>query len=848
MRITPIPSLHQVRWERRAVETWDDEEIEIEAPAGWSESALAAAERIGLAISEDGVRSVRTGIARAASQIEEWAWASRILEGEGFEEQLEALLAARAIALSPSLLRAALGDGAGYGAVSQAWLGGADEPRALLKAQEALFGGARVTILGSPTDAALNSLINAADLVGGSLLLASQDGADQLRRLGASSAAIGLVEGSEPDAKIGGTISLEALLSPEAIEGAVRALVLALEAGHCAAALAGGPAPARRGVAIGVTGLASRLMTQGLAYDSDEGRAGAAALVSLVGAAAAAASAELAAETGPCPAWPSIKAEMKRKLKAAQTAAGAIQSSAFARHAARAEALWRQATRAKSLRHAALLQLTGDEVAADLFDARDSGAEPVRESIAYGAGDSAGRALIPAAHAGLAALGLDPRALAALTLEIEGRRTLDGAPGVNTELLRRRGFTDPVLAAIEDAAREAFDIRSVVHPAVIGAGFCRDVLKLPPDVAAGRGDVLTALGFAEDAIAAANAYCFGAPAGQIAALSAGQRALLADAGSISLQGRLAMARALAPFAVGEVSLSVRFEDAPYSLQNEAATAGVTLILSAPRSAPVSPAVEIRERIVERLVERPIAQAEPEPAPSAERRRLPDRRKGYIQKSSVGGHKVYLHTGEYEDGSLGEIFIDMHKEGAAFRSLMNNFAISISIGLQYGVPLEEFVDAFVFTRFEPSGEVRGNDSVRHATSILDYIFRELAVSYLDRTDLAHVDPFDAKHDGLGKLSLPAEAASLVSRGFARAPAGDNIVVLGRPNTAARERKSSAETPPPPKRQRPQTSAPEYDPSACPTCGHFTLQSTKTGLLQCAACGAETRSGQNLQQTQ
>jgi ribonucleoside-diphosphate reductase alpha chain len=846
MRITPIPTLQQVRWERRAVETWDDEEIEIEAPADWSESALAAAERIGLAISEDGVKSVHTGIARAASQIEEWAWASRILEGEGFEEQLEALLAARAIALSPSLLRAALGEGTGYSSISQAWLGGADEPRALLRSQEALFGGARVTILGSPSDAALNSLINAADLVGGSLLLASQDGADQLRRLGASSGAIRLIEGGEPDAKISGTINLESLGSPEAVEAAVRALVLALEAGHCAAALAGGHAPARRGVAIGVTGLASRLMTQGLAYDSDDGRAGAAALISLVGAAAAAASAELAAELGPCPAWPSIKAEMERKLKAAQTAAGAIQSSAFAGYAARAEALWRQATRAKGLRHAALLQLTSDEVAADLFDARDGGAEPVRETIAYGAGDGGGRALIPAAHAGLAALGLDPRALAALTREIEGRRTLDGAPGVNTELLRRRGFTDPALAAIEDAAREAFDIRSVVHPAVIGAGFCRDVLKLPSDVAAGRGDVLTALGFAEDAIAAANAYCFGAPASQIVALSPSQRALLADAGSVSLQARLAMARALAPFAVGEVSLSVRFEDAPIALQREAASAGVTLILSAPRAAPISPAVEIRERIVERLVERPITQAEPEP--SAERRRLPDRRKGYIQKSSVGGHKVYLHTGEYEDGSLGEIFIDMHKEGAAFRSLMNNFAISISIGLQYGVPLEEFVDAFVFTRFEPSGEVRGNDSVRHATSILDYIFRELAVSYLDRTDLAHVDPFDAKNDGLGKLSLPPEAAGLVSRGFARAPAGDNIVVLGRPNTAARERKSSAETPPPPTRERPRPSAPEYDSSACPTCGHFTLQSTKTGLLQCAACGAETRSGQNLQQTQ
>ena len=144
---------------------------------------------------------------------------------------------------------------------------------------------------------------------------------------------------------------------------------------------------------------------------------------------------------------------------------------------------------------------------------------------------------------------------------------------------------------------------------------------------------------------------------------------------------------------------------------------------------------VTERIVEKIIEKVRAQ---------ERERLPHRRKSYTQKAIVGGHKVYLHTGEYEDGRLGEIFIDMHKEGAAFRSLMNNFAIAISIGLQYGVPLEEFVEAFTFTRFEPAGLVIGNDSIKNATSVLDYIFRELAVSYLGRNDLAHVVP----HGGQG----------------------------------------------------------------------------------------------------
>ena len=122
-------------------------------------------------------------------------------------------------------------------------------------------------------------------------------------------------------------------------------------------------------------------------------------------------------------------------------------------------------------------------------------------------------------------------------------------------------------------------------------------------------------------------------------------------------------------------------------------------------------------------------------------KLPERRKGYTQKAVVGGHKVYLRTGEYGDGKLGEIFIDMHKEGAAFRAMMNNFAIAVSVGLRYGVPLDEFVEAFTFTRFEPAGLVQGNDTIRNATSILDYIFRELAISYLDRTDLAHSLPED-----------------------------------------------------------------------------------------------------------
>jgi ribonucleoside-diphosphate reductase alpha chain len=162
------------------------------------------------------------------------------------------------------------------------------------------------------------------------------------------------------------------------------------------------------------------------------------------------------------------------------------------------------------------------------------------------------------------------------------------------------------------------------------------------------------------------------------------------------------------------------------------------------------AVAISERIVEKVIERVVERRG--------RERMPQRRKGYTQKAVVGGHKVYLRTGEYEDGRLGEIFIDMHKEGSAFRALMDSFAISVSMGLQYGVPLETYVEAFTFTRFEPNGIVQGNDAIKNATSILDYMFRELAISYLGRDDLAHVQTDDLQPDSMGKgegdTTLPA----------------------------------------------------------------------------------------------
>jgi ribonucleoside-diphosphate reductase alpha chain len=325
--------------------------------------------------------------------------------------------------------------------------------------------------------------------------------------------------------------------------------------------------------------------------------------------------------------------------------------------------------------------------------------------------------------------------------------------------------------------------------------------------------------------------------------------VFAGEAAIGLPARLAFAAACETAgARGVVAFLAPSESTPEALLGairEAAAAGVsairlgrtdaarTLVLPAPEEPrapkPSIPAAPAPERVVERIVER-----------DRTRRKLPDRRKGYIQKAAVGGHKVYLHTGEYDDGEIGEIFIDMHKEGAAFRSLMNNFAIAISIGLQYGVPLEEFVDAFVFTRFEPAGEVTGNDAIRSATSILDYIFRELGIAYLGRSDLASHDPEALNADGLGQGAKdegakdegardggaagkagaapePVSVAHFISKGFSRGAAPDNLLFL--PPRAA------------PRAEREPAGAAD----ACPACGDFSLTRIG-GRFVCDHCGA------------
>ena len=548
--------------------------------------------------------------------------------------------------------------------------------------------------------------------------------------------------------------------------------------------------PAAAPIALTVAGLSEILVRRGLAYGSEEGRAAAAEILALVREAAISTMGEIASAIG---------SRAPREVLAT--------------------ALWDDAeTR---------LRLGGLSL----------GAEPWAGP--FGMAEIGDGTLLPtltaAAVEGLSGFGVD---LLAIQRHASGEGLLAEAPHLGRPALEALGFTDHEIGGIEAALGAGTSLRDAFAAGQLGEGFVRDVLGVSAEALSEPDfDLLAFIGVDSDQAREAEAH-IQARRGLAAcpAMPEEARAVFTSAEEVPAEDRLAMAAALdavscaplltalpAPAGASPGEIEALYLAAGRlglrALRIAAPVAGAEPPLELPAAeeeAPrrrLEPQPVVAERIVEKVIERERA-----------RRKLPDRRKGYIQKAAVGGHKVYLHTGEYDEGSLGEIFIDMHKEGAAFRSLMNNFAIAISIGLQYGVPLDEFVEAFVYTRFEPAGPVTGNDTIRSATSILDYIFRELAVSYLDRLDLA--DPDEVHADSLGRgladgagLEQPAAPATLfISKGFSRG-AADNLIVLpvaGRDRPALSGRSEEA-------------------PDVCADCGELAVRRKGSGLV-CESCGS------------
>ncbi|MDP2355275.1 MAG: vitamin B12-dependent ribonucleotide reductase, partial [Beijerinckiaceae bacterium] len=592
-----------------------------------------------------------------------------------------------------------------------------------------------------------------------------------------------------------------------------------------------------RTLGLGYANVGGLLMSSGLGYDSEEGRAIVAGLTAIMTGVCYETSAEIAQELGPFPNYKPNAAHMLRVIRNHRRAAygqteGYEQLAVLpvaldhatltklgengAELASRSRAAWDRALEGgekHGYRNAQTTVVAPTGTIGLVMDCDTTGIEPDFALVKFKklAGGGYFKIINRAVPEALRVLGYRTSEIAEIEAHAVGHASLAQSPGVNNSSLGARGFTDEKIETLEKSLASAFDIKFVFNKWNLGEDFLVNTLKVPAEKLEDPSfEILPFLGYSRAEIEAANTHVCGAMTLEGAPHLKMEHYHVFDCANacgrtgkryLSVESHIRMLAAAQPFITGAISKTINMpndatvedcKDAyilswrlglkanalyrdgsklsqPLNSQlisddEDEAEEAVEAFVGLPNAARTA---QVAEKIVERIVERVERMRE--------RERLPDRRKGYTQKAVVGGHKVYLRTGEYVDGRIGEIFIDMHKEGAAFRSLMNNFAIAISVGLQYGVPLEEYVDAFTFTRFEPAGFVQGNDAIKNATSILDYVFRELAISYLGRNDLAHVDPSEIGGTVIGKgedqgrtpeASTPFTSTPFVSSGFVR----------------------------------------------------------------------------------
>jgi ribonucleoside-diphosphate reductase alpha chain len=564
-----------------------------------------------------------------------------------------------------------------------------------------------------------------------------------------------------------------------------------------------------RTLGLGYANIGGLLMNMGLGYDSDAGRALCGALTAVMTGVSYATSAEMAGELGAFPGYARNAAHMLRVIRNHRNAAYGKTDGYEALavkpvpldHAscpdqglvALAKSAWDEALalgEKHGYRNAQATVIAPTGTIGLVMDCDTTGIEPDFALVKFKklAGGGYFKIINRSVPAALETLGYGSAQIEEIIAYAVGHASLGNCPGINHTSLIGHGFGQAELEKIEAALPSAFDIRFVFNQWTLGESFCRETLGIPAEkLADPTFDLLRHLGFTKAQVEAANDHVCGTMTLEGAPHLKPEHYAVFDCANacgktgkrfLSVDSHITMMAAAQSFISGAISKTINMPNnatieetlAAYELSWSLGIKANALYrdgskLSQPLAAALveddeeaeeilasgsaqEKAAVLAEKIVEKIIVKEIVRSH--------REKLPERRKGYTQKAIVGGHKVYLRTGEYKDGQLGEIFIDMHKEGAGFRAMMNNFAIAVSVGLQYGVPLEEFVDAFTFTKFEPAGMVQGNDSIKSATSILDYIFRELAVSYLDRTDLAHVKPVGASFDDLGGGAYEAQA--------------------------------------------------------------------------------------------
>ena len=447
---------------------------------------------------------------------------------------------------------------------------------------------------------------------------------------------------------------------------------------------------------------------------------------------------------------------------------------------------------------------------------------------------------------------------------IVGVGSLKDAPILNTQSLIQLGFTEDIINKLESSLSMAFDLNYVFNRFVIGDTFLIEKLGVPKETLNQPSfNVLGFLGFTQEKIAIANDYTCGSMTIEGAPHIKEEHLAVFDCANkcgkkgrryIPYRAHLNIMAAAQPFISGAISKTINMNysatindvknaymaswklmikaNAIYrdgsKLSQPLSSEGESLLNDVEETSPFELSMVSQvQKTAEELTKKVIENAR------TKRRRLPGRRSGYTQKAVIGGHKVYLRTGEYEDGALGEVFLDMYKEGAAFRSLMNAFSIAISLGLQYGVPLEEFVEAFTFTKFEPNGIVHGHDRIKMSTSIIDYIFRELAINYLSRNDLAHVDP-ETIIKGITSTSSKTSSSitenMFESTALSQTQKTEKILSLPRKLQFAKNATSVSQ-------KKEEAVMKGYCSESCQECGHATLVRNGS-CLKCNTCGATT----------
>lgn len=557
-----------------------------------------------------------------------------------------------------------------------------------------------------------------------------------------------------------------------------------------------------RTLGLGYANIGGLLMNMGLGYDSEEGRALCGVLTAIMTGVSYATSAEIAAELGPFLGFKKNRKHMLRVIRNHRNASLG-KSEGYEALAIKpvpldtancpdkdlvllAQSSWDEALtlgEKYGYRNAQTSVIAPTGTIGLVMDCDTTGIEPDFALVKFKklAGGGYFKIINQSVPAALEKLGYGSAQIEEIVSYAVGHGTLGNAPGINHTSLIGHGFGPLEIEKIENALESAFDIRFVFNQWTLGAEFCQKVLGIPESKLNDPSfDLLRHLGFSRSDIDFANDHVCGTMTLENAPHLKPEHYHVFDCANpcgkkgkryLTAHSHIYMMAAAQSFISGAISKTINMpndatiEDCQkaYELSWALGVKANALYrdgskLSQPLASALieddDEAAEVFENgsipekatvLAEKIVEKVVIKE----TVRSHREKMPERRKGYTQKAVVGGHKVYLRTGEYADGSLGEIFIDMHKEGAGFRAMMNNFAIAVSVGLQYGVPLEEFVDAFTFTKFEPAGMVQGNDSIKNATSILDYIFRELAVSYLDRTDLAHVKPEGATFDDIGR---------------------------------------------------------------------------------------------------